>query len=162
VGVPHHHPTECFKAKFPSEVVRHLGKDRAPKHSEGLRITHGTCEECDGNPSRKAHSFVECAVAHAYNRVYRTPPHVVGDRHGVEHGGSTIMQCAPWTRLWRVQSCNSTLQDIVQVLVTNSNSCFSIGRTYERGYVATAIFIRVMMHTVRPIPPGTYKYAKLI
>jgi hypothetical protein len=39
-------------------------------------------------------------------------------------------------QIWRVQSCNSTLQDIVHVLVTNSNSCFSIGRTYN---VATAI-----------------------
>jgi hypothetical protein len=37
------------------------------------------------------------------------------------------------------------LQDIVQVLVTDANSCFSIGRTYKRGYVATAIFIRALM-----------------
>jgi hypothetical protein len=48
------------------------------------------------------------------------------------------------------------------VLVTKSNSYFSIGRTYKRGYVAIAIFIRVLMHIVRPIPPGTYRYAQLI
>jgi hypothetical protein len=36
-------------------------------------------------------------------------------------------------RMWRVQSCNNILHDIVHVLVTNSNSCFSIGRTYNVG-----------------------------
>jgi hypothetical protein len=35
--------------------------------------------------------------------------------------------------IWRVQSYNNTLYGIVQVLVTNSNSCFSIGRTYNVG-----------------------------
>jgi hypothetical protein len=30
-------------------------------------------------------------------------------------------------------------QDIVHVLVTDTKSCFSTGRTYTRGYVATAI-----------------------
>jgi hypothetical protein len=33
----------------------------------------------------------------------------------------------------RVQSYNSTLQDIVHVLVTSSNSWFFIGRTYNVG-----------------------------
>jgi hypothetical protein len=30
------------------------------------------------------------------------------------------------------------------------------------GYVSTTIFIRVLMHIVRPIPPGTLRYAQLI
>jgi hypothetical protein len=33
----------------------------------------------------------------------------------------------------RVRSCSNTLHDIVQVLVTKYNSCFSIGRTYDVG-----------------------------
>jgi hypothetical protein len=33
----------------------------------------------------------------------------------------------------RVQLCNNALHDIVHVLVTTSNSCFSIGRTYIVG-----------------------------
>jgi hypothetical protein len=36
--------------------------------------------------------------------------------------------------MWRVQSCNNTLQDILHVLVvTKSNSCFSIGTNYNVG-----------------------------
>jgi hypothetical protein len=75
----------------------HHGKDRAPKHSESLRIMHGTGEECDGNPSGMAHNSYEGAVAQVDNRAYRTRPHAIGDRHGVEHGGGTITLGAPGT-----------------------------------------------------------------
>jgi hypothetical protein len=67
--------------------------------------------------------------------------------------------CRSWSAVRRVQSCNSTLHDIVQVLVTNANSCFSKGRTYKRGYVATAMFIKVLMLQYdKYLPVRTYMH----
>jgi hypothetical protein len=65
------------------------------------------------------------------------------------------------TEVWRVQSCNNTLHDFVQVLITISIRAFpSEGRTtWLRHYCNS---VKLMMRIVPPLPPGTYRYAHSI
>jgi hypothetical protein len=90
-----HDATKRFFAKFPTQLVGHLGEDVASEDAELGGVTRLRRKESEWDATGEADRAVVGTVAHVHNFADNARPHAIWDGHAMEHRKRVVHDYAP-------------------------------------------------------------------